>query len=73
MNPRTDAQSPATETLLDVKDGESFRQALQLLLTVAETRDVDISNQSWKCVSSETGATWDVEITTVEPESSPDW
>ena len=71
MNTRSDAEAPVTATLLDLEDEESFRQALQMLLTVATQQGVAVSNQSWKCVSSKTGGTWDVEITSVETETGP--
>ncbi len=72
MTHRSEARgTAANETLPELHDEASFRRALQVVLTIANERDIQVGNKSWKCVSRETDHTWDVEITTVETETDP--
>ncbi|MEF8894300.1 hypothetical protein [Halodesulfurarchaeum sp.] len=66
MKSRNDPSSVAAVRLPPLTDEASFREALQGLLTEARKTGHSISDQSWKCDSTATGTTWDVEITTVE-------
>lgn len=43
-------------------DEESFREALTLLLVEAQSRDISISDRSWKCNPEAADEKWDIEI-----------
>ena len=66
MDPHTETPPAAGERIPPLTDEESFREAIEVLLTAANQHGLSISDQSWKCISTATGTTWDVEITTVE-------
>lgn len=66
MKTRNNSSSVAAACLPPLTDEASFREALEGLLTEARKNGLSISDQSWKCDSTATGTTWDVEITTVE-------
>jgi hypothetical protein len=48
-------------------DEGSFRRALERLLAGAARNEVEVADQSWKCVPEGSDSTWDVEITVVDP------
>lgn len=66
MAPKTDGSLVAWGEVSVPADAESFRQAMEAILTIAVENEVDVENTSWKCVSEPTPKVWDVEITPVD-------
>lgn len=46
-------------------DRESFRRALVHLLTRATANGVEVSDTSWKCIGTEPGQAWDVQVSPI--------
>ena len=66
MSPHTSADL-GEESSFDPAEEDDFRRGLEELLVRARENGLEVSNQSWTCVSDTTERTWDVEITTVAP------